>query len=222
MPNNHPKFGIPGIVAASDGRGCIARGSLPRAGTAGGAAICAPEGLHVEHSGARIHAPHPLVGEPLDFQAVAGEEVGHGGGGLGRSNAGKDHLPLGRLQWECGQCGRVLGHLDHVNPVWQGRVQPFPDIGYGTGPREREFQVFGLARGSGRGRASVGNLWVRRETGGIGDGQPCPANSPFNSTRDIPVTGETHPASFRVPDNHALSHSGHARRSGRHKSVRFR
>ena len=63
----------------------------------------------------------------------------------------------------------------------------------------------------GRGRASVRDLRVRRESGGIGDGQPCPANSPFNGTRDIPVTGETHPASFSVPDNQLAGHCGHAR-----------
>ena len=52
---------------------------------------------------------------------------------------------------------------------------------------------------------------MRRETGGIGDGQPCPANSPFNGTRDIQVTGETHPASFSVPDDQLAGHRGRAR-----------
>ena len=51
---------------------------------------------------------------------------------------------------------------------------------------------------------------MRVETGGIGDGQPCPANSPFNGTRDIQVTGETHPASFSVPDDQLAGHCGRA------------
>ncbi len=53
---------------------------------------------------------------------------------------------------------------------------------------------------------------MRRESSGIGDGQPCPANSPFNGARDIPVTGETHPASLSVPDNQAGSDWKHTRR----------
>jgi hypothetical protein len=52
---------------------------------------------------------------------------------------------------------------------------------------------------------------VRREPSGIGDGQSSPANSPFNGARDIPVTGETHPASLSVPDNQADSDGKHTR-----------
>src|SRR5262249_61291986 len=83
------------------------------------------------------------------------------------------------------------------------------DLGYGTGSRKRELQVLGLARCAGRGRASVRDLRVRRESGGISDGQLCPANSPFNGTRDVPMTGETHPASFSVPDNQVAGHRRH-------------
>ena len=188
MPNNHSKYGIPGIA------------------TLGGA----PVGSHGDHGGAGVHAPRPLAGEALDLQAVAGEKLGYGPGCVGRRHAGQDHLPDRRLQRKRFQPGRGLHHLDHVNPVWQGRVKPFPYLGYGTRPRERELQVLGLARCSCRGRASVGDLRVRRETGGIGDGQPCPANSPFNGTRDIQVTGETHPASFSVPDDQLPGHCGRA------------
>ncbi len=189
MPNNHSKYGIPGIAALG--------------GT--------PVGSHGDHCGAGIHAPRSLAGEALDLQAVAGEKLVRGPGGVARRHAGQDHLPQGRLQRKRAQRGRGLHHLDHVNPVWQGRVKPFPYLGYGTRPRERELQVLGLARCSRRGCASVRDLRVRRESGGIGDGQPCPANSPFNGTRDVPVTGETHPASFSVPDNQLAGHCGRAR-----------
>jgi len=189
MPNNHSKYGIPGIAAL------------------GGA----PVGSHSDHRSAGVHPPRPLAGEALDLQAVAGEKLVHGPGCVGRRHAGQDHLPQGRLQRKRTQRGRGLHHLDHVNPVWQGRVKPFPYLGYGTRPCEPELQVLGLARCSCRGCASVGDLRVRRETGGIGDGQPCPANSPFNGTRDIQVTGETHPASFSVPDDQPAGHRGRAR-----------
>ena len=189
MPNNHSKYGIPGIAALG--------------GT--------PVGSHGDHCGAGIHAPRPLAGAALDLQAVAGEKLVRGPGGVARRHAGQDHLPQGRLQRKRAQRGRGLHHLDHVNPVWQGRVKPFPYLGYGTRPRERELQVLGLARCSRRGCASVRDLRVRRESGGIGDGQPCPANSPFNGTRDVPVTGETHPASFSVPDNQLAGHCRRAR-----------
>ena len=179
MPNDHPKYRIPGIAAPHG----------------------APVGSHRDNRGARVHAPSALVGEALDLEGVAGEKFANGPGGGVRRHAGKDHLPEGRLQRKRSQRGRGLYHLDHVNPVWQGRVEPFPYLGYGAGSCERQLQVLGLARCAGRGRASVGDLRVRRESGGVGDGQPCPANSPFNGTRDIPVTGETHPASFSVPDD---------------------
>ena len=74
-----------------------------------------------------------------------------------------------------------------------------------------DLQVLGLTRCPGGGSASVRDLRVRRETSGIGDGQPCPANSPFNGARDVPVAGETHPASLGVPDNHAGSDGKHTR-----------
>jgi hypothetical protein len=184
MPNNHSKYRIPGVAA---------RGG-------------APVSPHCDHCGAGVHAPGPLAGEAFDLQGIAGEKLADGPGGLVRPHAGQDRLPEGRLQRKRAQRGRGLHHLDHVYPVWQGRVEPFPYLGYGTSSRERELQVLGLARCAGRGRASVGNLRVRRETGGISDGQLCPANSPFNGTRDIPVTGETHPASFSVPDNQVAGH----------------
>jgi len=189
MPNNHSKYGIPGIAAVG--------------GT--------PVGPHRDHCGAAIQAPGALAGEALDLKGLAAEKLMNGPGGVGLRHARQDHLPERRFQRKRAQRGRSLQHLDHVNPVWQGRVKPFPDLGYGTAPRERKLQVLGLARRPCRGRASVGNLRVRRESGGIGDGQPCPANSPFNGTRDIPVAGETHLASFSVPDNQLAGHRGHAR-----------
>ena len=79
---------------------------------------------------------------------------------------------------------------------------------------EADLQVLGLTRCPGGGSASVRDLRVRREPGGIGDGQPCPANSPFNGARDVPVAGETHPASLSVPDNHAGSDGKHTAGSG--------
>ena len=188
MPNNHSKYRIPGIAA---------RGG-------------APVGLHRDHRSAGVQAASALAGEALDLQGIAGEKLVHGPGGGVRPHAGKDHLPEGRLQRKRSQRGRGLHHLDHVNPVWQGRVEPFPYLGSGAGSGERKLQVLGLARCAGRGRASVRDLRVRRESGGVGDGQPCPANSPFNGTRDIPVTGETHPASFSVPDDQVAGRCGHA------------
>ena len=120
-----------------------------------------------------------------------------------------------------------LGHVDHINPVRQGRVEPVPHVAHGARFRERKLQVLSLTRGPRRGRASVGDLRVRRESGRVGDGQTRPANSPFNGPRDIPVTGETHPASFSVPDKKTLDDGrrrglpGRPRRNGtRHLDAR--
>jgi hypothetical protein len=106
MPNNHSKFGIPGVAVV------------------GGA----PVGFHSDHGGTGIHAPGPLVGEAFDLQRGASQKGSHGSGCFGRRHAGKDHLPLGCLQWEGTQRGLVLGHLDHVYPVWQCRVELFCDL----------------------------------------------------------------------------------------------
>src|SRR5262249_12418797 len=116
-------------------------------------------------------------------------------------HAGQDHLPEGRLQRKRTQRGRGLHHLDHVNPVWQGRVEPFPDLGYGTGSRKRELQVLGLARCAGRGRASVRDLRVRRESGGKGVGLLCPATPPSNAPPVFLVPGKPHPPFLGFPNN---------------------
>ena len=55
---------------------------------------------------------------------------------------------------------------------------------------------------------------MRRETGGICDGQSGPPNPAFNSACDVPVAGETHPASLSVPDDQAHSDGKHTRRVG--------
>ena len=151
MPNNHSKFRIPRNTAVS---------GVPRSTAVSGA----PGSLHRDHRGAGVHAPGSLVGEALDFQRAAIEKASHRSGGLGRRNAGKDHPPLGRLQRKGAQRGRVLANLDHVNPVWQGRVEPFRHLGHGTGSRERKLQILSLTRGPGRGRTSVRDFRVRRES----------------------------------------------------------
>jgi hypothetical protein len=55
---------------------------------------------------------------------------------------------------------------------------------------------------------------MRVESRRICNGHLCPANSPLHSTRDIPVAGETHPASFSVPDNQPLSDRERTHRPG--------
>ncbi len=178
MPNNHSKYCIPGGLRA--GR---------------------PVSLDGDHSRPGVHPPAPFGGEPLDFQTAAGEELRDSrsrGRGL---DAGKDDLPLRRLQPEIGQRRRALDHVDHIYPVRQGRVEPVPHVGSGAGLGERNLQVLGLTRCPSGGSASVRDLRVRCETSGIGDRQTGPANSPFNSACDVSMTGETHPASLSVPDN---------------------
>jgi hypothetical protein len=197
MPNNHSKYCIPGVT---------------RVGTPAGL------GLDRDHGSAGVHSPGPLAGEPLYFDSFAGEKLIHGHCRLLRRNTGKDHLPLGCLQREGGKCCRILGHLDHVDSVWQGRVKPLPHLGSGASPGQGQLQVLSLACCPGWGRASVGDLRVWCEPRRISDGHPCPSNSPLYSTRDVPVAGETHPASFSVPDNQMLSHGEHTRRTRRREA----
>jgi hypothetical protein len=66
MPNNHSKFGIPGVAAA------------------GGA----PVGMHRDHGSPGIHKPGPLAGSPFDLQRAASQKRGHGRVGFGRRHAG--------------------------------------------------------------------------------------------------------------------------------------
>jgi hypothetical protein len=74
MPNNHSKYRIPGGLRA--GR---------------------PVSLDGDHGRPGVHPPASLGGEPLDFQAGAGEEF-RDGRGRGRGlDAGEDDLPLRRL-----------------------------------------------------------------------------------------------------------------------------
>jgi hypothetical protein len=190
MPNNHSKYCIPGGLRV------------------GGA----PVSLHRDHCRPGIHPPASLGGEALDFQAVAGEEGVHGAASVLRLDPREHGLPVRCLQLEAGEGCRTLDHVDHIYPVRQGRIEPVPYLGSGARLGEADLQVLGLTRCPGGGSTSVRDLRVRREPSGIGDGQPCPANSPFYGARDVPVAGETHPASLSVPDNHAGSDGKHTRR----------
>jgi len=187
MPNNHSKYGIPG--------------GLRIGGT--------PVGLHRDHCGPGIHPPAALGGETLDFHAAAGEEGVDGVARVLRFDPGKDNPPVRRLQPEVGEGCRTLDHVDHIYPVRQGRIEPVPYVGSGARLGEADLQILGFTRRPSGGSASVGDLRVRRETGGMGDGQSCPANSPFNGACDIPVAGETHPASLSVPDDQPRSDGKH-------------
>jgi hypothetical protein len=190
MPNNHSKYCIPGGLRVS--------------GT--------PVGLHRDHCRPGIHPPASFGGEALDFQAAEGEEGVDGAASVLRLDSGEHCLPVRCLQLEAGEGCRTLDHVDHIYPVRQGRIEPVPYLGSGARLGEADLEVLGFTRCPGGGGASVRDLRVRREPSGIGDGQPCPANSPFNSARDVPVAGETHPASLSVPDNHAGSDGKHTRR----------
>ena len=46
---------------------------------------------------------------------------------------------------------------------------------------------------------------MRGEAGRVGDWEASPPNSPFHRTRDVPMTRETHPATFSVPDGYPLN-----------------
>jgi hypothetical protein len=190
MPNNHSKYCIPGGLRISG----------------------APVSLHRDHCRPGIHPPASLGGETLDFQAATGQEGVHGAASILRLDPGEHCLPVRCLQLEADEGRRTLDHVDHIYPVRQGRIEPVPYLGSGTRLGEANFQVLGLTRCPGGGSTSVRDLRVRREPSGMGDGQPCPADSPFNGARDVPVAGETHPASLSVPDNHAGSDGKHTRR----------
>ena len=192
MPNNHSKYGIPSGLRISS----------------------ALVDLHRDHGGPGIHPPASLGGETLDLQAVAGKESADSAARVLRPNPGKDSLPARRLQLEVGEGRRALDHVDHIYPVRQGRIEPVPYVGSGARLGEADFQVLGLTRCPGGGSASVRDLRVRRETGGICDGQSGPPNPAFNSACDVPVAGETHPASLSVPDDQAHSDGKHTRRVG--------
>ncbi len=229
MPNNHSKYRIPGNVAGHPhrllpGSRALASAASPRGGFRGvgpPGRNCGPRRSRRQaasrpsrlgrrpassrnHRGARVHTPGALVGKTLDFQTLAAEKLFDGAAGLVRPDTGQGHVPVGRLKWEGCQRRRCLGHLDHVHPIRQGRVEPLPDFGSGAPLPQRQLQVLGLARRPRRSRACIGNLRVGCEALRKSDGQPGPANSPLNSTRDVPVAGETHPASFSVPDNQTL------------------
>lgn len=199
MPNNHSKYGIP-------------------SGLRIGSTLV---GFHRDHCGPGVHPPASLGGETLDFQAAAGKEGADGTVRVLGLDPGEDSLPVRRLQLEVSE-GWALDHVDHIYPVRQGRIEPVPYIGSGARLGEADVQVLGLTRRPGGGSASVGDLRVRRETSGIRNWQSCPANSPFNGACDVPVAGETHPASLSVPDNHAESDGKHTRpvrRGGRAMGV---
>ncbi len=198
MPNNHSKYCIPGGLRVSG----------------------APVSLHRDHCRPGIHPPASLGGEALDFQAAASKEGVHGAASVLRLDPGEHCLPVRCLQLEAGEGCRTLDHVDHIYPVRQGRIEPVPYLGSGTRLGEAYLQVLGLTRCPGGGSASVRDLRVRREPSGMGDGQPCPADSPFNGARDVPVAGETHPASLSVPDNHAGSDGKHTRRIRRGRGGR--
>jgi hypothetical protein len=213
MPNNHSKHGIPGNIHTCPGSHLRPRRHGPvRLPGHGPVRLCRHG--HVKHGRACVHAPGSLAREALDLYAAVAEEHRHGPLRLLRRDTRQDHPPLGCLQREGAQRCRGLVHLDHVYPVRQCRIEPLPHLGSIAPLRQRQFQVLGLARRPRRGRARVGNLRVRCEPRRISDGQPGPANSPLNSTRHVPVAGETHPASFSVPDNQALSDPGHTTRTG--------
>jgi hypothetical protein len=115
MPNDHSKYRIPGP----------------------GPSVGILAGLDRDDGAARIHAPDPLAGKPFDLQLAARQERRHGTGGVGGCDSGQDHLPLGCLKRGIAQRGatrrwRAVGHLDHVYPVWQCRVQPLPYLGSST------------------------------------------------------------------------------------------
>ena len=56
----------------------------------------------------------------------------------------------------------------------------------------------------GRRTARIGNLRMRREPGRVSDRQTCPAHSPLESARHVPVAGETHLSTLSIPDHQML------------------
>lgn len=59
------------------------------------------------------------------------------------------------------RCGGQVGDLDHIDPVWQGRVQPIPHDSRIKLCREGDLKKFGLAGGPGGCPARVRNLRMR-------------------------------------------------------------
>ena len=154
-----------------------------------------------------------------------------GDGPLGRHwlHARQNHSPLRRLQdWPEGACpagtplgrsgpGGILGDVDHINPIRQCRVQPLAHLRRSLPGSQREAQVLSLARHTGRGAARIGDLRVRREPGRVSDRQSCPAHSPLEGARHVPVAGKTHLSPLSIPDHQMLHRrqlvaagSGHA------------
>jgi hypothetical protein len=182
VPNNHSKYRITGVLLISG----------------------APAGLQRDHRGASVHAPHSLAGQALDLHAVLSEEGLSGHSRLISPDSGESHFPLGRLERHGAQGTGFLGHVYHINPVRQGRIEPVPYVRDGTHCRQRNLQVLSFTCRPRRGRTSVRDLRMGRKSRRVRDGQPCPAYSALNRPRDISVTGESHPASFSVPDDKPL------------------
>ena len=183
MPNNHSKYRIP--VALSIHSTAV--------------------GFHRDNRGAGIHPPPALVRQPFHFGCGEGKKLADSPGRFRGLDPGQDDLPLGGLQGEVRERHRAIQHVNHINPVRQGRIEQDPHVRGVTVLREGEFQILSLARGPGRGGASVRDLRVRREPSGKGYRQPCLADSPLDRARNVSVAGKAQPASFSVPDNQPLS-----------------
>ena len=159
VPNNHSKYRTSGVPVLT--------------GT--------PVKLQREHGGPSIEPPDALAGEAFHLSNVRREECPHRAGRLIRPYAGERHPPLRCFQPEpasdnrppAGRTGSIhaghlrrlacgkLEHLDHVDPVRQGRVQRVPHVERGTRAGQADLQVLSLARGASRRPARVRNLRVR-------------------------------------------------------------
>src|SRR5262249_44001716 len=112
------------------------------------------------------------------------------------------------------RCGGQVGDLNHIDPVWQSRVQPIPDVGRIKLCCEGDLKELGLTGGPGGSPARGGNLRMRGETSRMRHGQSGTPDSPFHGTCYVPMTREPHPATLSVSDHQPL-HRWQRRRPGR-------
>jgi hypothetical protein len=130
VPNNHSKYRII-LVLVSDG---------------------ALVNCQRYHRSPGVEPTNSVAGETIHLRVRGGEErLGCRRCRFSRHTRQQD-LPVRGLQLRRLRHGQV-SDLDHVNPVWQGCVEPVPDVSRIEALGERNLQVLGFAGGTCRSAA---------------------------------------------------------------------